>query len=200
MPGPHPEKIRALAYLKRKGSEAPIELLRGRIADSFADFEAVIASVSPSLRRQSPAPGRWSAQEVVDHLIESHRPAVAQLESLLKGLTPGTGAVPASLQSTDPLSHNWNELVLELKRVHACLISLLDQASDACSLEVRVPVTLVIKVGEPGKPQDSVQWEEQLDWKAFAQTLRVHTIEHRLQIERTLREISDSGAGAESRI
>ncbi len=62
------------------------------------------------------------------------------------------------------------------------------------SLEVRVPVMMAMKVGEPGGPQDSVQWEEQLDWKAFAQTLRVHTIEHRSQIERTLRELSDSEA------
>ena len=66
------------------------------------------------------------------------------------------------------------------------------------SLGVRVPVMMAMKVGEPGGPQDSVQWEEQLDWKAFAQTLRVHTIEHRSQIERTLLELSDSGPAEES--
>jgi hypothetical protein len=191
-PLPRPEQVRALAYLKRKGTEAPIELLRRRIADSFADVETMIASVPRSLRRRSPAPGRWSAQEVVDHLIESHRPAVSQLESLLNGLTPETGAVPASLQSTDPLSRNWDELVAELKRIHAALIDLLEKASDSSSLEVRVPVHMVMKADDPGGP--SVQWEEPLDWKAFAQTLRVHTIGHRSQIERTLRELSDSEA------
>jgi hypothetical protein len=195
-----PEKVRALAYLKRKGTDAPIELLRQRITEAFADFEKMIASVPPSLRLRSPGPDRWSAQEVVDHLIESHRPAVAQLESLLKGLTPETGAVPASLQSADPLSRNWDELVAELKQIHASLISLLEGASDSCSLEVRVPVTMVMKADDQPEPQASVQWEERLDWKAFAQTLRVHTIEHRSQIERTLRELSDSVAGAESRI
>lgn len=195
---PRPEQVRALAYLKRKGTDAPIELLRQRIADAFADFETMIASVPPALHRRSPGPGRWSAQEIVDHLIQSHRPAVVQLQSLLKGLTPETGAVPASLQSTDPLSRNWDELVAELEHIHASLISLLDDASDSCSLEVRVPVTLVIKVGESGEPQDSVQWVEPLDWKAFAQTLRVHTIGHRSQIERTLRELSNSVVGAES--
>jgi len=56
MSHPHPEKIRALNYLKRKGSESPIELLRVRIAESFADLEAVIATVPPSLRKQSPGP------------------------------------------------------------------------------------------------------------------------------------------------
>lgn len=195
-----PEQVRALAYLKRKGTDAPIELLRQRIADAFADFETMIASVPPSLRRQSPAPGRWSAQEIVDHLIQSHRPAAVQLESLLKGLTPETGAVPASLQSADPLSRNWDELVVELKHIHGSLMSLLKDASDSCSLEIRVPVTMVMKADDPLGPQDSVQWEEQLDWKAFAQTLRVHTIEHRSQIERTLRELSDAAVGAESRV
>ena len=199
-PLPRPEQVRALDYLKRKGSDAPIELLRQRIADAFADFETMIASVPPALRRQSPAPGRWSAQEIVDHLIQSHRPAVVQLESLLKGLIPETGAVPASLQSTDPLARNWDELVAELKHINASLISLLEDASDSCSLEVRARVTMVMKADDPLGPQDSVQWEERLDWKAFAQTLRVHTIEHRSQIERTLRELSDSVAPEASRV
>ena len=191
-PPPRPEQFRALAYLRRKGTDAPIQLLRQRIADAFADFETMIASVPPSLHRRSPAPDRWSAQEIVDHLIQSHRPAITQLESLLKGLTPETGAIPSSLKSTDPLSRNWDELVAELKHIHASLISLLEDASDSCSLELRVPVMMVMKADDPLGPQDKVQWEEQLDWKAFAQTLRVHTIEHQSQIERTLRELSDS--------
>ena len=36
-PLPRPEQVRALSYLKRKGTDAPIELLRQRIADAFAD-------------------------------------------------------------------------------------------------------------------------------------------------------------------
>ncbi len=197
-PLPRPEQVRALRYLKRKGTEAPIEQLRRRIADAFVDLETMIASVPPSLRLRSPEPGRWSVQEVVDHLIESHRPAVSQLESLLNGLTPVTGAVPASLQSTDPLARNWDELVDELKRIHTSLIRVIEKASDSCSLEVRVPVHMVMKADDPGGPL--VQWEEPLDWKAFAQTLRVHTIGHRAQIERTLRALSESAAPEESRV
>ena len=113
---------------------------------------------------------------------------------------PDPGAVPASLQSTDPLSRNWDELVAELKHIHATLISLLEDASDSCSLAVRAPVTMIMKADDLLGSQDSVRWQEQLDWKAFAQTLRVHTIAHRSQIERTLRELSDSVVGAESRV
>jgi len=54
---------------------------------------------------------------------------------------------------------------------------------------------MVMKADDPLGPQDKVQWEEQLDWKAFAQTLRVHTIEHRSQIERTLRELYAESVG-----
>lgn len=189
---PRPEQTRALAYLKRKGTDAPVEQLRRRLADSFAEVESMIEAVSLPLRNRSPGLGRWSAQEVVDHLIESHRPAVAQLGALLEGLTPETGAIPASLQSTDPHSRGWDDLTAELKRVHASLIALLEKASDSCSLAVHVPVVMVLKVGAPGGPQESVQWEECLDWKAFVQTIRIHTIEHRSQIERTLRELSDA--------
>ena len=51
-PLPRPEQVRAQAYLKRKGTDAPIELLCQRIADAFADFETRNNSIGKPSRRR----------------------------------------------------------------------------------------------------------------------------------------------------
>lgn len=72
-------------------------------------------------------------------------------------------------------------------RVHRNLLDLAATEGEAL-LEVRAPVALMIKVElEPGKPA-SIEWIEELDWKAYVQALRVHTIEHTGQIRRAARQ------------
>jgi hypothetical protein len=188
----HAEQLRALDYLQRKGTEAPADRIRQQAADSFARLEAAAAAVPVPLRQVSPGPGRWSAQEILDHLVESHRPAIDQLRSLLEGRTP-TGAIPAHLQSADPLSRPWDELVAELQGIHRSLLKATESATDVHPLDVRAPSVIIVKVQRPDGSIELVQWEVQLDWKAFVQALRVHTLQHLSQIELTLAEVSPSG-------
>jgi hypothetical protein len=187
------EQLRALDYLQRKGTEAPAERIRQQAAESLGKFEAATVAVPAALRQASPGPGRWSVHEIIDHLVESHRPAIDQLRSLLEGRTPETGAIPANLQSADPLSRSWNELVAELEGIHRSILNLTESATDAHSLDVRAPIAMVVKVQHPDGSVEPVEWEERLDWKAFVQTLRVHTLQHLAQIERTLAEVSAAG-------
>jgi DinB family protein len=186
----YPEQIRALDYLKRKGTDTPADEIRRKVAGMVVKLEEAVDAVPVSLREVSPGPGRWSVQEIVDHLVESHRPALAQLEALLKGRTPETPAVPASLQSADPFSWSWSLLVDELSRVHDSLWDLIRDATDEHPLHVRAPIVMVVKVARPDGSLEPVQWEERLDWKAFVQALRVHSLEHVAQIERTVAEVS----------
>jgi hypothetical protein len=65
--------------------------------------------------------------------------------------------------------------------MHAGFLRLIDDASDDAPLDARAGVEMVVKVnGEP------LHWLEQLDWKAFIQAIRVHTLEHREQLQRAL--------------
>jgi hypothetical protein len=186
----YPEQLRALDYLKRKGTDAPADEIRRQVAGAIAKIEEVVDAVPVSLREVSPGPGKWSVHEILDHLIESHRPALSQLESLLQGRTPETPAVPASLQSADPFSRTWGELVKALDSIHDSLWDLLWEATDAHPLDVRAPIVMVVKVTRPDGSVEPVQWEERLDWKAFVQALRVHTLEHLSQVTRTVAEVS----------
>ena len=190
----HPEQLRALDYLKRKGTDAPADEIRSKVADSLGKFEAALAAVPVSLRAVAPGPGKWSVHEILDHLVESHRPALDQLSSLLRGETPESAAIQASLQSADPLSRPWDELAAELQAIHAAFLKLLEPATDSHRLDVRAPIVILVKVQRPDGSLEPVQWEERLDWKAFMQALRVHTLEHLSQITRTLGELSQRSA------
>jgi hypothetical protein len=82
-----PEQEAALRYAREKGTEAPVASIRERMARTFAQLEALLAALPEGAVRRRPAPGRWSVQEIVDHLIESHRPAVDQFLDLLRAHT-----------------------------------------------------------------------------------------------------------------
>lgn len=186
----YPEQLRALDYLKRKGTDAPVDEIHGKLAAALGKFEAAVAAVPVSLRQAAPGPGKWSVHEILDHLIESHRPALSQLIVLLRGETPEGPAIQASLQSADPLSRPWDDLVAELQGIHTAFLRLLEVATDSHRLDVRAPIVIVVKVARPEGTLEAVQWEERLDWKAFVQALRVHTLEHLSQVTRTVAEVS----------
>ncbi|HYO13517.1 MAG TPA: DinB family protein [Thermoanaerobaculia bacterium] len=180
-----PEQTRVLDYLRAKGTEAPLPELRGHLAATFRKIDALLDSVPPDLRSAPPAPGRWSVHELVDHLVESHRRAVEQLRFLVAGRRPLSAAIPASLQSSAPLERPWDDLVAELRSIHRAFLDLVDGATEETSLDITAPVVMVVKAPQ-GDGTIPMEWEEELDWKAFTQAFRGHTAEHRAQIERTL--------------
>jgi hypothetical protein len=177
----HPDQIRALDYLARKGTAAPVEKLRTQLRDAFTAIEAAFDAVEERDMDRAPAPGKWSAHQILDHLVLSHAPAVAQFELLLAGVSPEQVAVPADLQSPPGELAAWSELRTGLGDVHRRLLDLMDAATDNHSLAPRAVVEMVIKVD--GK---TLHWLVPVDWKAFIQALRVHTVEHQGQLQRTL--------------
>ena len=179
-----PEQLQALDYLRRKGTEAPIDRLREHVARTFADFEALLDTVPPDRRALQPAPGQWSVHEIVDHLVESHRPGVAQIAAI-RDNQEVTDVIPPSLQSPAPHDRPWDDLVAELRTLHATLLALLDRGEDG-PLDCYAPVAIVTKVTRDDGSSVPVTWQQPLDWKAYAQGLRGHTAQHRQQILRTL--------------
>jgi DinB superfamily len=160
------EQKKALDYLARKGTQG--------LRESFAAAEQAFDDVPVELRGRAPAPGKWSPHEILDHLVLSHGPAVAQLADLLDGKDVDE-AIPADLHRGDPERPSWEALRAQLAEVHAELLRLVDRGSDRT--EARVVVVMVVK---------GARWIERLDWKSFAQALRVHTLEHLAQLQRAL--------------
>jgi len=180
-----PEREAAMEYLRRKGTEAPASTLASKLRITFQQFEQDIERVPEGLRAKQPDQASWSIHEIVDHLVESDRPAVAELRALCAGVSPVTGPIPARLKSPRPFDRPWSALVGELKNLHAQILDIVINAGDQTPTAAKAPVTMVIKVPGPSGPE-VLEWIDAVDWKAYAQTLRIHTHEHRAQVERTL--------------
>lgn len=180
-----PERVVALEYLRRKGTDAPVSKLLSGLRSTFQRLEQALDRLPEVLRTQRPAAASWSVHEIVDHLVESHRPAVAELRALCAGVSPSGGPIPARLTSSNALERPWGSLIDELKRLHAEVLDLVASTGDVTFVAARAPFVMVVKVsGATGS--EVLEWVEALDWKAYAQALRVHTHEHLAQVERTI--------------
>ena len=73
----------AREYLRAKGTLVPTPVLRARIADAFAALDALLGPLAAAEVTQAPIPGEWTVQEIVDHLVETHRPGLDELRCLL---------------------------------------------------------------------------------------------------------------------
>ena len=176
-----PEQRRAMDYLAHKGTGASTDKLRDQLQVAFAAIESAFDAVPTDRREFSPAAGKWSAHEILDHLVLSHEPAIPQLASLLAGVSPSSIAVPADLHRSAEARPAWNALRSSLGEVHHEFMRLMASASDDLSLDAKAAVEIVVKVDSMPK-----HWIEHLDWKAFVQAIRVHTIEHQNQLTRTI--------------
>ena len=188
-----PECIAAVDYLRRTGTEAPIAKLAAGLRTIFARLERTADRTPSTVRAQRPSAEAWSVHEIVDHLVETHRPAAEELRSLCAGIEPAGGPVAARLRSASPLSRPWPALSEELKQIHGRIIEIVATADPAVPLTARAPFVMVLKV-DATHGTDVIEWVERLDWKAYAQGIRVHSHEHLAQIERTVAAVEHAQA------
>ncbi len=182
-----PEQIKAKEYMHQKGTLLPAAQVHERVGAAFAAMETLLDGVGEAEGRTRALPGEWTVQEVVDHLVETHRPSLDELRDLLENRRPPTGPVPASLQSADPMGRRWGDLVSDLKAVQAAILRVLSGAPDRMT-DARAPLVMVINAREPDGRQAPLHWIEELDWKAYAVTaFRLHELDHLNQIKKTLK-------------
>lgn len=178
------EQLAALSYLDRKGRSAPLSNVRQEVETAFSRLEDMLSSLEGVRTDQRPSTGQWSLIEIVDHLVESNRPAAGQLRAALKGIDPGA-AIPAGLQSRDPKAKGWPKLLSELKATHASLLGELAVAEDSPAAR-EIPFVMVVKVTNPDGSTDILEWADRLHWKEFAIAAKVHTLEHLAQVKRVV--------------
>jgi hypothetical protein len=153
----YPEQVSAKEYLHRDAaSRGPGSRARGcglrrpgGPADGVTEAEARVRAI----------PGEWTIQEVVDHLIETHRPSLDELRDLLQNRRPAAGPIPASLQSVEPMGHRYGDLMSELKGLHAEALGVLSGAPDRLT-DARAPLVMVMNVKEPDGREAPLHWIE----------------------------------------
>ena len=182
-----PEQVKAREHLEQKGSRLPLAQIRERVGAAFAAIEEVLAGVGEAEARRRAIPGEWCIQEVVDHLVETHRPSIDELRYLLAGRRPAGGPVPAGLQSAEPMRGRWPDLLRELTALHAAVLDVLATAPDGFVTTARAPLIMVINVRERDGRPVPIHWTEELDWKAYAIVFRLHVLDHLSQVKKTLK-------------
>jgi hypothetical protein len=183
-----PEQVRARQYLDDKGTRLPAAKIHERVAAGFAALEAFLDEATETEARTRALPGEWSIHEVVDHLVETHRPSLEELRDLLAGRRPLGEPIPAGLVSRDPLARPWPGLLGDLKRLQAEVVGVLSAAPDRLT-GVRAPVVMVINVKEADGSEAPLHWIEELDWKAYAIVFRLHVLDHLNQAKKVLKAI-----------
>ncbi|MBI2219261.1 MAG: hypothetical protein HYU51_18430 [Candidatus Rokubacteria bacterium] len=179
-------RARAREYLRTRGTEVPAAEIRNKVADAFASLDTFLAGVSPAQAPRRAKPAEWSVQEVVDHLLETHRPGLDELRCLLAGQRPPEPPIPASLQSRAPLLRPWPWLLRELREVHGEILDALGGVPADFETAARAPLVMVVNVKDRDGAVVPLAWVEEHDWKAYAITWRLHVTDHMKQARAVL--------------
>ena len=97
---------------------------------------------------------------------------------------PPGEAIPASLQSKAPLHRPWPWLLAELGRIHGEILRTLAAVSPEFTTEARAPLVMVVNVTDDDGKVVPLHWVEELDWKAYAITWRLHVLDHLKQVKK----------------
>ena len=171
---------RALAYFESKAALSPATVAE-QVAATFESLESVLAEVDPARAAVRGAGGEWSAQEVLDHLVETFRPGIDELRCVLAGQRPPGEPIPAALQSKAPTLRPWPWLLDEVGRTRRDVLELVRGVAPGFVTDARVPIVMVVNVPD-GPP---LHWVQDLEWKAYTLvSWRLHTIDHLKQIRK----------------
>lgn len=193
------EQVKAREYLNQKGTLLPAAQIHERVGTAFTALEALLDGVTEAEARSRAIPGEWTIQEVVDHLIETHRPSLVELRDLLRNRRPAAGPIPASLQSAEPMGHRYGDLMSALTGLHAEALGVLSDAPDRLT-DARAPLVMVMNVKEPDGRETPLHWIEELDWKAYAITaFRLHELDHLNQVKKILKAARGARGQPEAR-
>lgn len=177
---------KAREYLATRGTQAPLAAILERVGAAFAALREFLEAVPPGAAVQRALPGEWSIQEIVDHLLETHRPGLDELRCLLAGQRPPGPPIPAGLQSKAPMLRPWPWLCAELARLHGDILHTLATVPADIGSDARAPLVMVVDVPGPDGRLMPEHWIEELDWKAYAVVWRLHVLDHLKQAKKIL--------------
>jgi len=173
---------RALAYFESKASLSPSAVAE-QVSAAFQSLESVLAEVDAARAAVRARPDEWSAQEVLDHLVETFRPGVDELRCVLAGQPPPGEPIPAALRSKAPTLRPWPWLLDEVARTKRDVLDLVGGVAPGFATGARVPIVMVVNIPDAAP----LSWVEDLEWKAYTiVSWRLHTIDHLKQIKKAL--------------
>lgn len=104
---------------------------RARYDDSIAKLEAAFQGVSETEADHEPAPGEWSAKQILAHLIHTERGLIANLDDIVGGYPRISddwgGNILPHVKATAQAYGSVNEMIDELKRLSVELVAFIEE-------------------------------------------------------------------------
>ena len=157
------ETLRIRGYLTAQGAKLSPDQIVGKVQEAMAQLRAAATAVPPARFTEPPAPGEWSANEVMAHVVEADRRFGGAIVRILDGRPPGE---PQDVAARDtrprPLADWWSLL----ERDRAVLFQRVRSADPMANLQVTIPHPFF----------------GALNWRETLLFIRLHDLDHAGQL------------------
>ena len=135
-PAENPEFARIRSYLQAQGAKLAPEQIIGKVEEAMGQLRAAAAAVPSARFNDPPAPGEWSANEVMAHVVEAGRHFGGAIVRVLDGQAPGQPRDRAARDTSPrPLEEWWGML----ERDRAVLFARVRSVQPMSRLEATIP-------------------------------------------------------------
>ncbi|HEU5197305.1 MAG TPA: DinB family protein [Methylomirabilota bacterium] len=159
------EFARIRSYLQAQGAKLAPEQIIGKVQEAMGQLGAAAAAVPAARFTQPPAPGEWSANEVMAHVVEAGRFFGDAIVRVLDGQAPGQPRDAAARDTSPrPLSEWW----AMFERDRTALFTRVRSAHPMSRLEATIPHPFF----------------GALNWRETLLFLRLHDLDHAGQLQK----------------
>ena len=157
------ESLRIRGYLTAQGAKLTPEQIIGKVQEAMGQLRAAAITVPTARFTAAPAPGEWSANEVMAHVVEAGRHFGNAIVRILDGQAPGQPRdVAARDTSPRPLEEWWGML----ERDRQALFQRVRSAPPMARLEATIPHPFF----------------GALNWRETLLFMRLHDLDHAGQL------------------
>jgi len=157
------ETLRIRGYLTGQGAKLSPEQIVGKVQEAMAQLRTAAAAVPTARFNDPPAPGEWSANEVMAHVVEAGRHFGNAIVRILDGQVPGT---PRDVAARDTAPRALDEWWAMLERDRSALFERVRTAPPTARLEATI----------------AHPFFGALNWRETLLFMRLHDLDHAGQL------------------
>ena len=161
------ESLRIRGYLTAQGAKLSPEQIIAKVEEAMGQLRAAATAVPTARFDDPPAPGEWSANEVMAHVVEAGRHFGGAIVRVLDGQDPGRPRDAAARDTGPrPLAEWW----ALLERDRAALFARVRSAHPMARLEATIPHPFF----------------GALNWRETLLFMRLHDLDHAGQLQKVV--------------
>jgi uncharacterized damage-inducible protein DinB len=159
------QQLRVRGYLVAQGAKLSPEQIIGKVQEAMGQLRAAAAAVPAPRFTDAPAPGEWSANEVMAHVVEAGRHFGGAIVRVLDGQAPGQPRDAAARDTSPRPLDEWWAL---LDRDRGALFARVRSAHPMSRLEATIPHPFF----------------GALNWRETLLFMRLHDLDHAGQLQK----------------